>query len=78
MEPPKTRSFSGLLSATATPVAGMTTEPPIRVLIADDDAPVRAGLLMILGGSAEIEVVSEAVDGRTGSTPPVTFDRTSS
>ncbi|MBB5961765.1 response regulator transcription factor [Planomonospora venezuelensis] len=36
---------------------------PIRVLIVDDDALVRAGLSMILGGSGDIVVVGEAADG---------------
>jgi DNA-binding NarL/FixJ family response regulator len=40
-------------------VAGMT----IRVLLADDDALVRAGLALILGGSPSIEVVGEAANG---------------
>jgi DNA-binding NarL/FixJ family response regulator len=35
----------------------------IRVLIADDQAVVRAGLAVILGAEADIEVVGEAVDG---------------
>src|SRR6201992_3233272 len=35
----------------------------IRVLIVDDDALVRAGLTMMLGGAPRIEVVGEAVDG---------------
>ncbi|MCW2789854.1 MAG: DNA-binding response regulator [Aeromicrobium sp.] len=35
----------------------------VRVLIADDDALVRAGLALILGGTADIAVVGEAVDG---------------
>ncbi len=35
----------------------------IRVLVADDQAAVRAGLVMILSGAADIEVVGEAVDG---------------
>ena len=39
---------------------------PIRVLIVDDDALVRAGLVMILGGARDIEVVGEATDGRDG------------
>jgi DNA-binding NarL/FixJ family response regulator len=38
----------------------------IRVVIVDDDALVRAGLLMILGGAPDIDVVAEAVDGREG------------
>ncbi|WP_214102869.1 response regulator [Acrocarpospora catenulata] len=36
----------------------------IRVLVADDHAAVRAGLLLILGGAPDIEVVGEAADGR--------------
>jgi DNA-binding NarL/FixJ family response regulator len=36
----------------------------IRVLLADDDALVRAGLALILGGSPAIEVVGEAPDGQ--------------
>jgi DNA-binding NarL/FixJ family response regulator len=36
----------------------------IRVLVVDDDALVRSGLVMILGGASDIEVVGQAVDGR--------------
>ncbi len=36
----------------------------VRVLIADDDPLVRAGLQMILGGAPDIEVVGEAADGQ--------------
>ena len=36
---------------------------PVRVLIVDDDALVRAGLSMILGGVREVTVVGEAADG---------------
>ena len=36
---------------------------PIRVLIVDDDALVRAGLKMMLGSADQIEVVGEAADG---------------
>ena len=36
---------------------------PIRVLIVDDDALVRAGLSMMLGGAGDLEVVGEAEDG---------------
>jgi DNA-binding NarL/FixJ family response regulator len=39
-------------------VAGMT-----RVLITDDDALVRAGLALMLGGAPDIEVVAEAANG---------------
>jgi DNA-binding NarL/FixJ family response regulator len=38
----------------------------IRVLIVDDDALVRSGLVLILGGVEDIEVVGQAVDGRDG------------
>ncbi|HET8718719.1 MAG TPA: response regulator transcription factor [Nocardioidaceae bacterium] len=38
----------------------------IRVLVVDDDALVRSGLTMILGGAPDIEVVGEAGDGREG------------
>jgi DNA-binding NarL/FixJ family response regulator len=42
-------------------VAGVTM--PIRVLIVDDDALVRAGLSMMLAGSDDVRVVAEAADG---------------
>ncbi|HWS32914.1 MAG TPA: response regulator transcription factor [Actinoplanes sp.] len=52
------------------PVAPIPTEdetdggrPPIRLLIVDDDAMVRAGLRILVGGSSDIEVVAEAEDG---------------
>ncbi|QFZ21786.1 response regulator [Saccharothrix syringae] len=35
----------------------------IRVLVADDHAAIRAGLVMILGGAGDVEVVGEAGDG---------------
>jgi DNA-binding NarL/FixJ family response regulator len=35
----------------------------IRVVIVDDDALVRAGLAMILGGSPDIEIVGQGCDG---------------
>jgi len=38
----------------------------IRVLIVDDDPLVRAGLALILGGAADVEIVGEAGDGAEG------------
>ncbi|MBF8191636.1 response regulator transcription factor [Nonomuraea sp. K274] len=35
----------------------------IRVLVADDHAAVRAGIVLILGGADDLEVVGEAADG---------------
>ena len=35
----------------------------IRILIADDQAVVRAGLSVILGAEVDFEVVAEAADG---------------
>ncbi len=43
------------------PEAG--AQRPIRILLVDDDALVRAGLRLILGGSPDLEVVGEAGDG---------------
>ncbi|MEU8342688.1 two component transcriptional regulator, LuxR family [Actinomadura meyerae] len=42
-------------------MAGVT--PPLRVLIVDDDALVRAGLSMMLDGAGGITVAGEAADG---------------
>lgn len=47
----------------------MTTPdaPPIRVLLVDDDALVRAGLRLILGGAPDIEVLTDdPSDGAAG------------
>jgi len=41
-------------------------EVPIRVLIVDDDALVRNGLSLILGGAKSVEVVAQAANGREG------------
>ncbi|MEU5976090.1 response regulator transcription factor [Streptomyces sp. NPDC047315] len=38
--------------------------PPVRVLLADDEALVRAGVRAILASEPGIEVVAEAADGR--------------
>jgi DNA-binding NarL/FixJ family response regulator len=36
---------------------------PVRVVIVDDDPLLRAGLAMMLGGAADVQVVGEAGDG---------------
>jgi len=41
----------------------VTAEPPIRVLVADDQALMRTGFRMILDAQEGIEVVGEAIDG---------------
>jgi DNA-binding NarL/FixJ family response regulator len=39
---------------------------PVRVVLVDDDALVRAGLRLILGGDRDITIVGEAADGDAG------------
>lgn len=41
----------------------MTANPPVRILLCDDHAVVRAGLLALLGSEPDIEVVGEAGSG---------------
>ena len=41
----------------------MTADQPLRVVIADDQASVREGLVLLLGGLPGIEVVGAAADG---------------
>jgi len=42
----------------------MTTgQPPLRIVIADDQASVREGLVVLLGGLPDIDVVGSAADG---------------
>jgi DNA-binding NarL/FixJ family response regulator len=41
----------------------VTADRPLRVVIADDQASVREGLVLLLGGLAGIEVVGSAADG---------------
>lgn len=41
----------------------MTTKPPIRIVIADDHDLVRAGIGLLLGAAAGLEVVGEARNG---------------
>jgi DNA-binding NarL/FixJ family response regulator len=35
----------------------------VRVLLADDDALIRAGLAVVLGSAPDLKVVAEAADG---------------
>ncbi|MBW8172758.1 response regulator transcription factor [Ornithinimicrobium sp. Arc0846-15] len=42
------------------------SEAKIRVALVDDDNLVRMGLELVLGGSADIEIVGQAADGRAG------------
>lgn len=44
------------------------TESPIRVLVADDQPLVRAGLVMLLDSEPDLEVVGEATDGESAVT----------
>ena len=39
---------------------------PVRIVIVDDDALVRAGLVMLLGGDDSLDIVGEAGDGQAG------------
>jgi DNA-binding NarL/FixJ family response regulator len=41
----------------------MSTDQPLRIVIADDQASVREGLVLLLGGLPGIEVVGAAADG---------------
>ncbi|MFG1839484.1 response regulator transcription factor [Micromonospora sp. NPDC049175] len=50
-------------SGVAGPSGPESVVPSVRVLIVDDDALVRAGLSMILGGLPDLTVVGEAADG---------------
>ena len=38
--------------------------PPLRIVIADDQASVREGLVLLLGGLPDIDVVAAAADGQ--------------
>ena len=39
------------------------SDPPLRIVVADDQASVREGLVLLLGGLPDIEVVGAAADG---------------
>jgi two-component system NarL family response regulator len=46
-------------------VTDATGSEPVRVLVVDDQELFRRGLIMLLGGDTDIEVVGEAADGVT-------------
>ncbi|MCX4819077.1 response regulator transcription factor [Streptomyces sp. NBC_01142] len=46
------------------PPGPMPAAPPLRVVVADDNPVVRAGLTVLLQGRADLDVVAEAADGR--------------
>jgi DNA-binding NarL/FixJ family response regulator len=52
---------------------GTTGGRPLRVLLVDDDALVRAGLRTILSSAADLEVIGEAADGSTAVTAARTY-----
>ncbi|MFD5631086.1 response regulator [Streptomyces sp. NPDC127072] len=45
------------------PDQALSGPPPLRVLVADDNPVVRAGLTALLGGHPDIQVVAAAADG---------------
>ena len=45
---------------------GTVNGEPIRVVLVDDDPLVRAGLTLMLGGAAQLQIVGEAGDGAEG------------
>ncbi|MGW5423323.1 response regulator [Streptomyces sp. NPDC003943] len=45
------------------PPSSPSARPPVRLLVVDDDPLVRAGLALMLGGAADIEIVGEGADG---------------
>ena len=42
----------------------LPSAPPLRIVIADDQASVREGLVLLLGGLPDIDVVAAAADGQ--------------
>ncbi|MEU8890685.1 response regulator transcription factor [Streptomyces sp. NPDC048442] len=55
--------MSHLQTSTSTGSAPARAPAPVRVLVAEDQSAVRAGLVLILGSAPDIEVVGEASDG---------------
>lgn len=60
---PQQAAASGTMPAFP-PVPGLPAPGPMRVVVADDNPVVRAGLGALLSGRNDIEVVAEAADGR--------------
>ena len=60
-----------MTEATGNETANAGTEP-VRVLVVDDQELFRRGLIMLLGGDADIEVVGEAADGVTATELAIT------
>lgn len=60
------------------PIALFPTAPatPVRIVVADDNPVVRAGLTALLSGRADITVVAEAADGREAYEAAVSTART--
>lgn len=54
------------------------TPPAVRILLCDDHAVVRAGLLALLGSEPDIEVVGEAGSGEEAVVLAARLTRTSS
>ncbi len=50
--------------ARASGSAGVSGTAPLRVVVADDQASVREGLVLLLGGLPDIDVVGAAADGQ--------------
>jgi two-component system NarL family response regulator len=51
--------------ATGSPAGSAAGAEPVRVLVVDDQELFRRGLIMLLSGDTDIEVVGEAADGVT-------------
>ncbi|MEW2179393.1 response regulator transcription factor [Streptomyces sp. NPDC005406] len=60
---PRQTAASGTMPAFP-PAPGLPVPRPMRVVVADDNPVVRAGLGALLSGRDDIEVVAEAADGR--------------
>jgi DNA-binding NarL/FixJ family response regulator len=52
------------MSTLPAPLLPASTTPPIRILLADDHAILRAGLRALLGAEPDMQVVGEAADGQ--------------